>query len=430
MLGTVMDVTLRKETELKLAESEGQLRAILDHSPALIFLKDTAGRYLDVNRQFERTFNLSREAILGKTDAELFAPEQAAAFQANDRLVQTAKRPLLFEEVAAHGNGPHTSIVSKFPILGRDGMVYAVGGVATDITERKRAEEVLAQARDQAMEAARVKSEFLATMSHEIRTPMNGVIGMTGLLLDTELTPEQREYAATVQHSGEHLLMIINDILDFSKIEAGRLTLDQLAFDLRLMIEDALDLVAAQAQGKGLELVGLIDATVPSAVRGDPGRLRQVLTNLLGNAIKFTDQGEVVLRMNLAQETEDHVVLRGEVTDTGIGISRKGRQDCSRHSARSTARARENMAAQAWVWRSANASRSSWRVKSGWKASPARGVDFGLRFVWPGGLLPRTRRQNSFRCSTVGGSVWWGNPARARRRFNVRLPRERCRGRV
>lgn len=324
MVGTVMDVTRRKEIELKLAESEGQLRAILDHSPALIFLKDTAGRYLDVNRQFERTFNLSRDAILGKTDAELFSPAQAAAFQANDRLVQTAKRPLLFEEVAAHSNGPHTSIVSKFPILGRDGIVFAVGGVATDITERKRAEMALAQARDQAMEAARVKSEFLATMSHEIRTPMNGVIGMTGLLLDTDLTPEQREYVATVQHSGEHLLTIINDILDFSKIEAGRLTLDQLDFDLRVMIEDTLDLVAAQAQGKGLELVGLIDASVPTAVRGDPGRVRQVLTNLLGNAIKFTDQGEVVLRMNLVQETADHVVVRGEVVDTGIGISQEG----------------------------------------------------------------------------------------------------------
>ncbi len=324
MLGTVMDVTLRKEIELKLAESEGQLRAILDHSPALIFLKDTAGRYLDINRQFERTFNLSRDAILGKTDVELFSPVQAAAFQANDRLVLTAKRPLLFEEVATHSGGPHTSIVSKFPILDRDGIVYAIGGVATDITERKRAEEALALARDQAMEAARLKSEFLATMSHEIRTPMNGVIGMAGLLLETELTPEQREYAATVQNSSEHLLMIINDILDFSKIEAGRLTLDQLDFDLRIMIEDTLDLVAAQAQGKGLDLVGLIDAAVPSAVRGDPGRLRQVLTNLLGNAIKFTDQGEVVLRVNLVQETSNHVFVRGEVADTGIGISPEG----------------------------------------------------------------------------------------------------------
>ncbi|WHZ14505.1 MAG: hypothetical protein OJF52_001344 [Nitrospira sp.] len=324
MLGTVMDVTARMEMEVKLAESEAQLRAILDHSPALIFLKDQAGRYLDVNRQFERTFNLSRDMILGKTDVELFSAEQAAAFQANDRLVLETKRPLRFEEVALHDDGPHTSIVFKFPLLTRDRIPYAVGGVATDITDRKRTEEALAQARDQAMEAARLKSEFLATMSHEIRTPMNGVIGMTSLLLDTDLTPEQREYAETIRNSGDHLLTIINDILDFSKIEAGRLTLEQLDFDLRSLVEDTLDLLAAQAQRKGLDLVGLIDAAVPSALRGDPGRLRQVLTNLLGNAIKFTDQGEVVLRMTLAQDEIDHVVLRGEVTDTGIGISLEG----------------------------------------------------------------------------------------------------------
>ena len=324
MLGTVMDVTARKEVELKLSGSEAQLRAILDHSPALIFLKDPSGRYLDCNRQFERTFHLTRETILGKTDAELFAAPQAAAFRANDLLVLEAKRPLQFEEVALHDDGPHTSIVFKFPLVNADGMPYAVGGVATDITDRKRTEAALAKARDQAMEAARLKSEFLATMSHEIRTPMNGVIGMTGLLLDTALTPEQQEYAETVRKCGDHLLTIINDILDFSRIEAGRMTLDSLDFDLRVAIEDTLDVVATQAQAKQLELVGLIDAAVPSAVCGDPGRLRQILTNLLGNAIKFTDRGEVVLRVTVAKDAANHVMVRGEVVDTGIGISPEG----------------------------------------------------------------------------------------------------------
>jgi PAS domain S-box-containing protein len=324
MLGTVMDVTTRMEVELKLSESEAQLRAILDHSPALIFLKDPAGRYLDVNRQFERTFDLPRDRILGKTDDELFPVEQAAAFRANDRLVLETKRPLRFEETAVRQDGPHTNLVFKFPLLTRDRIPYALGGVATDITDRKRTEEALAQARDQAMEAARLKSEFLATMSHEIRTPMNGVIGMASLLLDTDLTSEQREYVETLRNSGDHLLTIINDILDFSKIEAGRLTLEQLDFDLRRLVEDVLDLLAAQAQHKGLDLVGLIDAAVPAVARGDPGRLRQVLTNLLGNAIKFTDHGEVVLRLALVQEDSDRVVLRGEVTDTGIGISPEG----------------------------------------------------------------------------------------------------------
>lgn len=195
MLGTVMDVTARKEVELKLSDSEGRLRAILDHSPALIFLKDPAGRYLDCNRQFEQTFRLTYDAILGRTDAELFPAEQAAAFRANDLLVLEARGPLEFEEVAFLEDGPHTSIVFKFPLMNPEGIPYAIGGVATDITDRKRTEEALALARDQAMETARLKAEFLATMSHEIRTPMNGVIGMIGLLLDTALTPEQQEYA-------------------------------------------------------------------------------------------------------------------------------------------------------------------------------------------------------------------------------------------
>ena len=324
MLGTVMDVTARKEVELKLLDNEGRLRAILDHSPALIFLKDPAGRYLDCNRQFEKTFGLTRDRILGQTDIELFPAEQAAVFRANDLRVLEGRRPLQFEEVALHEDGPHTSIVFKFPLMNPEGIPYAVGGVATDITDRKRTEEALALARDQAMETARLKSEFLATMSHEIRTPMNGVIGMIGLLLDTALTPEQQEYAETVRQSGEHLLKIINDILDFSRIEAGGLTLDTLDFDLRVAIEETLDGVAAQAQAKQLELVGLIDAAVPSAVRGDPGRLRQILTNLFGNAIKFTDHGEVVLRVTVVQDEADHVIIRGEVADTGPGISPEG----------------------------------------------------------------------------------------------------------
>jgi len=322
--GVAIDVTDRKRAEAALQVSEAHLRAILDHSPALIFLKDIAGRYLDVNRQFEQAFGLSREMILGRTDAELFSPEQARTFGDNDRMVLDAKRPLQFEEVALYGDGFHTSLVVKFPLLLQDGTPYAVGGVATDITDRKRAEAALAQARDQAMDAARIKSEFLATMSHELRTPMNGVIGMAGLLLDTALTVEQREYAETIRNSGDHLLMIINDILDFSKIEAGHLTLEALDFNLRSMIEDTLDLVAVQAQRKKLELVGLIDASVPSAVRGDPGRLRQILMNLLGNATKFTDGGEVLLRMAVVRVAGDQVVLRGEVEDTGIGIDPEG----------------------------------------------------------------------------------------------------------
>ena len=319
---TLTDVTGLQRAEQAQRESEALLHNILDNMPAVVFLKDRDGRYLRINRPFAERFGLTPEQVIGKTDLDLFPADVAAGFQANDRAAWETGQAVEREEVAPYVDGPHTSIVLKVPLRDTGGAMYAVCGVATDITERKRAEETVRLAKEAAEAASRAKGEFLANMSHEIRTPMNGIIGMAELLLGTPLDETQRDYAVMIENSADALLTILDNILDLSKIEAGKLTVAAVDFNLRTVIEEVANLLAPRAHQKGLQIACWMPPNSPEHLVGDPVRIRQVLVNFAGNAVKFTDAGEVVLEARAIGESEASVTMRISVRDTGIGIPR------------------------------------------------------------------------------------------------------------
>ena len=316
------DISDRKRMEAQLSEQLHLVEELIETIPLPIYLKDSAGRYVRLNRAFEAFFQVRRESFIGRTLHDLLPPEDARVHADKDAELFARRGTQSYEAVVHSRDGvTHNALYHKAILTHRDGSISGLLGTIVDITDRKRAEVEILRAKEAAEAASRAKSDFLANMSHEIRTPMNGVIGMTDLALDTQLNPEQREYLSIVKSSAESLLTIINDILDFSKIEAGKLLVEDIPFDLHRLISDTLKPLALRAHETGLELLNDVPADIPRFVHGDPSRIRQVLVNLVGNAIKFTQRGEVALSAELVQQQGGQAVIHFAVRDTGIGIA-------------------------------------------------------------------------------------------------------------
>jgi PAS domain S-box-containing protein len=344
LIGLLVDITDRKAAEEELRHSQNLLQSVTDNAEAFIFIKDIQGRYLFINRLYVNLLKRPATEILGRTAHDIFPTESATSFSASEADVLRDGMPRVVEATAVVDGQTRYFLAHKFPLLDRNGRIYALGGVSTDITEIKRTQQELARARDAAEAANRAKSGFVATMSHEIRTPMNAIINMTALTLETDLSPRQRQYIAVAHSSARSLLALLNDILDFSKIEADRLELEAAPFHLRQLLEEVADSFRGRVLETRLEFAALVASDVPDDLVGDTLRLRQVLINLLGNAFKFTERGEIVVRVSFAPptsstpaedspepaassassqlpSTDTPITLRFSVRDTGIGIA-------------------------------------------------------------------------------------------------------------
>ena len=314
------DILLRKRAEGRLKENQAWLQSILDNSTSLMYIKDLEGRYIMVNLRFREMLHLGDADIIGRTDYEFSDLDAADHYKLlDDEVIRTGKS-LEIEEVVEH-DGRRVHLLSiKFPLLDNNGRQIGIGGIATDITERVNYQQQLISATREAHKAKEMQELFLANMSHEIRTPMNGIQGMTDLLLDTSLSDQQKEFARIIKRSVNNLLVIINDILDFSKIKAGKLTIEKIDFRLKDVLDNVRGIFDHRIKKEGLLFQVTTDPGIPDTLCGDPYRLNQVMINLIGNAVKFTEKGSVNVHVALEEKKEDTVSLHFSVMDTGIGI--------------------------------------------------------------------------------------------------------------
>lgn len=323
LYGTSQDISDRKQIESKLIQNKALLNSTIENSPIGIATFDLEGKFLNVNQSLCKIFGYSADELLNMTASDITHPNSIEKTStALDILIKNEAESVRVEKQYIHKSGHLIDAISLVS-LSRAELGNAIQFIANveDVTERKQTEAKLASAK-LAEEANQAKSKFLAVMSHELRTPMNAVIGMTGILLNTPLTPEQQQYVDTIRQGGEMLLEVINDILDFSRFESGRFELEEYPFKLQQCVEEVLDLMTSRTADKSLELLALIDLDVPQQIIGDHTRLRQILVNLVSNAIKFTERGEIVITVKsklIDQETNLYELLF-DVRDTGIGI--------------------------------------------------------------------------------------------------------------
>ncbi|MDB5875567.1 MAG: hypothetical protein JWQ07_5009 [Ramlibacter sp.] len=319
---TVKDITEQKQAEKDTKRQAATLQSMIDSIPDRVFYKDLQGRYVGCNTAFAASVGHTAEQIRGRTPEDLFGGETAAAMSERQAKVVADELENTAEHWITHPDGQRTlyeTVIS--PLWDEQGDIQGVLGISRNITERKRIEEEVLRAKETAEAATRMKSDFLANMSHEIRTPMNAIIGLSHLVLKTDLTARQRDYIAKVQTSGQHLLGVINDILDFSKVEAGKLDLESADFELEKLLDNTGSLISEKSHAKGLELVFEVAPDVPPNLVGDSLRLGQILLNYANNAVKFTEKGEIVISVRASERTETDVLLHFRVRDTGIGLS-------------------------------------------------------------------------------------------------------------